>query len=265
MDREFIARHWYASIYEQLENQTDDVEFLVNLIAKQTDGAPQNILEAACGGGRILIPLARAGHRVTGFDADEHMLLNCCRLTKDLPNARCHRANAVDSDWGEGYDIVVLGGNVLINIEWTDMDYAKAQRLLLSKAVGALRPGGHLYLDFDLHSDPAPFFNSLRESSYFSGYDDLGNFGRTVGYGGVYDPVTRIATGCGHIEITLNNGERIIQPTRWSKHIPSQAQVYDWLTGEGLIIERTYMNRTDDPIPEPVLEYCNASLWARKV
>ena len=32
MDRNFIARHWYASVYEQFENQTHDVEFLLKVL-----------------------------------------------------------------------------------------------------------------------------------------------------------------------------------------------------------------------------------------
>src|SRR3954466_6995600 len=33
-----------------------------------------NVLELACGSGRVLVPLVRAGNRVTGVDASPHML-----------------------------------------------------------------------------------------------------------------------------------------------------------------------------------------------
>ena len=78
MDRKFIAKHWYADVYEQFENQTNDVDFLLKVLSENTN-TPQNILEVACGGGRICVPLAQAGHTVTGFDKDEHMLLRCYR------------------------------------------------------------------------------------------------------------------------------------------------------------------------------------------
>jgi len=262
LDREFIARHWYASVYEQFENYTHDVEFLLKIL-KALD-SPQNILEVACGGGRICVPLAKAGHTVTGFDADQHMLLRCYRRMHGLHNIRCYRADATMADWGKGFDVVVLAGNVLINIE-SGMEYEKAQETFILKAARALKPGGHLFLDFDLHSDPGRFFNSLKESSYFSGSDDLGTTGRTVGYGGSYDPETRIAAGTGHIELTMNTGERLIIPERRYKHIPTQAQVYGWLNDAGLTIERTYRNYTDESVPEPVDAYCRASIWARKV
>jgi len=58
LNRDFIAKHWYANVYEQFENQTNDVEFLLDILHKNTNGDPQNILEVACGGGRISVPLA---------------------------------------------------------------------------------------------------------------------------------------------------------------------------------------------------------------
>ena len=70
MDKKFFLEHWYAEIYEQQENQTMDVDFMINLFS----GRSLNILEVCCGGGRISIPLAQAGHVVTGFDYDEAML-----------------------------------------------------------------------------------------------------------------------------------------------------------------------------------------------
>ncbi|NLO47214.1 MAG: methyltransferase domain-containing protein [Clostridiales bacterium] len=264
MNRDFIAKHWYADIYEQFENQTDDVEFLLNLLRQRKNGAPQKILEAACGGGRICLPLAKAGHIVTGFDADAHMLLRCYRKMKGMSNIVCYSADALTSDWGSDFDVVVLAGNLLLNIE-TDTDYAKAQQIFIRKAASALKPGGHLFLDFDLLFDPARFFSSLRESSYFSGTDDMGTSGRTVSCGSVYDPVTRICAGTNHWELTTNNGESFIIPKVWHKHIPTQAQVYSWLDEAGLSIERSFKNYLDEPIPEPIDESTfRATVWAKK-
>lgn len=36
----------------------------------------KNILEVACGGGRILVPLAQAGYKMTGFDFDEPPIIH---------------------------------------------------------------------------------------------------------------------------------------------------------------------------------------------
>ena len=269
MNRKFITKHWYANAYEQFENQTNDVEFFIKLLHEQTNGTPQNLLEVACGGGRISVPLAHAGHNVTGFDADEFMLLRCYNKMKGISNITCYQADAVKTDWGTGFDIVLMAGNILINIE-TDIDYAEAQRLFINKAAAALRTGGHLLLDYDQHSDASAikFFNYLGESGRLGVeaeyIDDLGTVGKFKNYGGVYDPVTRICTWAGHTELTTNGGERIIESRMGYKHIPTLEQVYRWLTSAGFVIEKTYRNYKDEPLSESEPDYVKATIWARK-
>ena len=269
MNRDFIAKHWYASVYEQFENYTDDVDFFLKVLQEQTDGIPQNILEVACGGGRISIPLAQAGHNVTGFDADEFMLLRCYRRMKDIKNIACYQADAVISDWGTGFDIVVMAGNILINIE-SEADYAEAQQTFIRKAAAALRSGGYLLLDYDQHTDTSAreTFNGLGESSYFNGTDELGTSGRTVGWGGAYNPITQLISGVGHWELTMNNGEQFIYAAnqkQYLKHIPMQNQVYKWLSDAGLTVEKSYRNYTDEPLRENELDYVKATIWAKKI
>jgi SAM-dependent methyltransferase len=269
LNRQFIAKHWYASSYEQFETQTNDVEFLLNVLRDQTNGTPQNILEAACGGGRISVPLAQAGHNVTGFDADEFMLLRCYHRMKDIPNIICYQADALNADWGIGFDVVVMAGNILINIE-TKTDYTEAQQAFIHKAAAALHPGGFLYLDYDQHSDASAvkFFNRLGESGRLgddSAYtDELGTSGKFKIYGNVYDPVTRICTWASHRDITTNNGERIIESTVGHKHIPTLKQVYGWLVDAGLTIEKTYSNYTEEPLDEKHEDFVRATIWAKK-
>ncbi|MCL2508093.1 MAG: class I SAM-dependent methyltransferase [Oscillospiraceae bacterium] len=268
MNKKFIIKHWYASAYEQFENQTNDVEFLLGVLREQTDGTPQNILEAACGGGRIAVPLAQAGHDVTGFDADEHMLLRCYRKMSGLPNITCYQADALEADWGTGFDVVVLAGNILINIE-TGMDYKKAQEIFIRKAAAALRSGGYLYMDYDQHSDASAvkFFNRLGESSCcFKGTlaDDLGTSGKIVSYGNIYNPVTQICVWNNHMDLTANNGERIVESTTGHKHIPSLTQVCGWLADAGLTVEKTYKNYTGRPLDEHDKKFARATIWAKK-
>jgi hypothetical protein len=192
------------------------------------------------------------------------MLLRCYRRMNGLPNMTCYQADALASGWGTGFDVVVVAGNILINIE-TDADYAEAQQTFLRKAAASLRPGGHLYLDYDQHSDASAvkFFNRLGESRYFEGSDELGTSGRTVSYGGVYDPFTRIWTGIEHWDLTANNGESFIYSGKpRHKHIPSREQVFGWLADAGLRVERTYKNYTQEPLSEDELDYVKAVVWA---
>jgi SAM-dependent methyltransferase len=270
LNKQFIAKHWYASSYEQFEKQTNDVDFILKVLREQTDGTPQNILEVACGGGRISIPLAQSGHKVTGFDADEFMLLRCYRRMIDIPNITCYQADAISADWGTGFDVVVMAGNILINIE-TDMNYAEAQRTFIGKAAAALHSGGHMILDYDQHSDASAvrFFNRLGESGRLgdnSEYvDELGTSGKIKIYGNVYDPVTRICTWVSHRDLLTNNGERIIESTMGYKHIPTLTQVFGWLNDAGFLIERTYCNYTDEPLSEQTPDYARATIWAKKM
>ena len=197
------------------------------------------------------------------------MLLRCYLRMRDIPNIVCYQADALDSDWGKGFDVVIMAGNILINIE-TDMDYATAQQIFIRKAAAALRPGGHLYLDYDQHSEASAvkFFNHLGESGRLSNdseyADELGTSGKFIIYGNVYDPVTRICTWASHWELLTNNGERIIESTVGHKHIPTLKQVYGWLDSAGLAIEKTYKNYTDEPLDEQYDDYVRATIWARK-
>ncbi len=84
-------------------------------------------------------------------------------------------------------------------------------------------------------------------------------------YAYVYDPVIRICTGTKRWELTTNNGGSFIIWELWHKHIPSREQVYGWLREAGLIIEKSFKNYTDEPIPEPLDESMfRATIWARK-
>ena len=270
MNRQFISKHWYAYAYEQFETQTNDVEFILNILREQTDGSSQNILEAACGGGRISVPLAQAGHNVTGFDADAFMLLRCYRRCKDLPNISCYQAEAISAAWGGGFDVAVMAGNLLINIE-SELDYTQAQQIFIRKSAQALRPGGHLLLDYDQHSEASAekFFNRQGKGGGRLGVnatytDELGTSGRFRGYGGVYDPVTRICTWASHRELHTNNGEQIIESTQGYKHIPMLTQVYTWLAEAGFSVEKTWRNYADEPLSEDDPDFARATIWAKK-
>ncbi|HSH04724.1 MAG TPA: methyltransferase domain-containing protein [Anaerolineae bacterium] len=64
---------------------TEDIGFLLTLAA-QTDGP---ILELGCGTGRLLIPLARAGHHIVGLDNSPAMLAYAhTKITAESPTTR---------------------------------------------------------------------------------------------------------------------------------------------------------------------------------
>ncbi len=71
-----------------------DIEFFVEL-AREAEGS---VLELAAGTGRILLPTARAGVRVTGLDLSIHMLAACRRALAQEPAEVRDRVRLIEGD-----------------------------------------------------------------------------------------------------------------------------------------------------------------------
>ena len=69
-----------AERWAEFLNETPALEFLLDAVAKY--GAP--VLDLACGAGRLLLPLARAGVDLDGSDFSQDMLDQCRRLADKL-------------------------------------------------------------------------------------------------------------------------------------------------------------------------------------
>lgn len=67
-----------ADVYDDWYREVSDVEATIDFldaVARQTTGGePARILELAVGTGRLAVPLAASGHRVTGIDVSDAML-----------------------------------------------------------------------------------------------------------------------------------------------------------------------------------------------
>ncbi len=127
-----------------------DLPFYLELAAAQGG----RVLELACGSGRILLPLARAGHRVVGLDASPHMLaLARAKLAAVGPDV----AARVELARGDMRAFALAGPFDLVIIAVKSFAYlterADQQRALAAVAAH-LRPGGLLALDL-LHPAPA--------------------------------------------------------------------------------------------------------------
>ena len=242
-DKRQIIDHWFADLYDQEETDTVDVALLLELLGL----APLNVLDPCCGTGRILLPLAQAGHTATGFDAEEAMLNRLSAKAQGVPRLNFRKMDAVTGDWGQGFDVVVLAGNILINIE-SDMDYKRAQETFIQKAAACLRPGGYLYLDFDLHARPLEVFTLKKERVIFQGTDDLGVSGKCSLLEGRYDTDTQMYWGKGIKELTLPNGEKIVENLQSSKHIPTLDDVLGWLQACGFEVLIIYGDHEKHPI-----------------
>jgi SAM-dependent methyltransferase len=232
------------------------VDFLLNLIGS----GRKNILEVCCGSGRILVPLAKAGHLATGFDIDEYMMEKLEGKAEGLSNIKWYHNDAVKDDWGNGYDVTVLAGNILINIE-TDMDYKEAQELFLQKAYDNLNKGGYLYLDFNLFMHPEKFFQSDEERVIFEGTDHSGNHGILKIKKGFYDPGTQISYSDSNITLRMATGEIITKDYKKVKHIPTLENVNAWLSDTGFKIIKIFGDYHGGEINE---QTGRAIIWAEK-
>lgn len=227
-----IMDYWYAWIYEQEEDAAEIAAYLV----REAGSRPMRILEAGCGGGKLCAPLAEAGHDVTGIDADESMLRYAKARAEGLSNLHIRRADLLNEAWGSGYDMVVLGANLMVNIV-TDRDYKRAQKNLLQRACDALKPGGRLLIDFDCPLNVGRWSPADHEWVCFEGTDDRGVFGRYIVVNGPVNNATRTVSGSRRWEMRPAQGEPFSVVTDSYKHFPTLEEVCAWLYKTGFTVE----------------------------
>lgn len=112
------SRDDYAQIaaYYDWEYQkvTSDIEFYQEM-ARQVGANPQ-LLELACGSGRLLLPLAEAGYRITGLDYSQAMLAVAQQRVGQLkPNVQqrvqLKQGDMRDFDLGRQFDFIFIALN----------------------------------------------------------------------------------------------------------------------------------------------------------
>jgi ubiquinone/menaquinone biosynthesis C-methylase UbiE len=146
-------RRWYADPRQHgedyfllyyppavLGDTARQVEGLVRLLAVPADA---RVLDLACGWGRVAVPLAQRGYRVTGLDLSGAFLI----MARESA-----RAAGVDIDFRQGdmreipfvgeFDAVIMMGTAFGLLESDEED-----EKVLHAVARALRPGGRFFLD----------------------------------------------------------------------------------------------------------------------
>ncbi len=124
------------------------------------------VLEAACGTGRLTIPLLEAGIDIWGFDhsADMLALARANLATRDL-STRLKQAGFADFDFDQAFAAIIVPANSFILID--DFDGAMAT---LARFHRHLMPGGKLLIDLP----PLSFFTGdVRPRSWTAANGDL--------------------------------------------------------------------------------------------
>jgi SAM-dependent methyltransferase len=142
----FVDQPWgdadLASLYDAFPF-TDDLAFYAGLADIQ--GGP--VLELGCGSGRVLVPLAHAGHQVVGVDTSPYMLaLARDKLTSAGPEVAA-RVRLVQDDvrhleLSERFDLAIIAVKTFAYLI-TRHDQQRA----LAAVAAHLRPGGLLAID----------------------------------------------------------------------------------------------------------------------
>ena len=139
-------------------DKTDDLQLYTELAQEYKGG----ILDVGCGTGRVLIHLARQGHRVHGVDNDSAML---DRLARNLERSALLEAkisaihvDVLKHDYQSKFALILLTYNVLMHFHEQDRQIA-----LLSKLRRWLAEDGLLVIDlpnagpaFASHDTEAP-------------------------------------------------------------------------------------------------------------
>jgi SAM-dependent methyltransferase len=257
MTSEKIIRKWYPEYYDRRETQTYDWELMIELL-----GSPKKVLEICCGTGRILLPLAKAGHEMHGIDMDNYMLSKLFSKADGAKNIHIHKGNILTENWGRSFDAVLLAGNILINIEGSN-DYKADQQLLIKKAYDSLKPSGYLLMDNDGWHKPETFFRTTDEVIV----KELGTFSegikaRRIFFWSKYDVKTQTWTGEDKFELIYPDGTIHSSQSKRLKYIPLIDEMTGWVKNAGFEIENLWGDHYKNPITEET--YNRFVCWARK-
>lgn len=137
----------YASIAELYDLEHADFDTDVELLLNFADVVGDPILELGCGSGRLLVPLAEAGFRVTGVDSSRPMLDRAETAVReagveDLVTLHEGDMRVSETTPGGPFGLVIFSLNSLMHL--TTME---DQRAALVSARKALDPRGQLIID----------------------------------------------------------------------------------------------------------------------
>ena len=135
---------WSAELYARvMDPRQDDVSFWLSLAERA--GGP--VLELACGGGRALLPFARAGHECVGLDLSPYMLRFFERKLADEPAGVQQRVRLVAGNMADLSLDQEFGTIFIANRSFQAVLTRAEQQKCLEACARHLKPGGLLGID----------------------------------------------------------------------------------------------------------------------
>ena len=255
-----VIDRYITEIYDQHETQRDDVALIRSLVGERRT----KILEPFCGHGRMLLPLAEAGHEIMGLDLSDQ-LLQCLdeRLRQASAEvqsrASFRKSDVIADEWPTGYEVVVLGANCFYELATPE-----EQEHCIEAAGIALIPGGHLYLDnnhMEGELDPSWYKPGVQENAFPTGVCADGT--RVCGTTETvwHDAARRLVRS--RRTVTVETPGADVRKREWTqqKHPPSTIEMREWLRNHGFVIQELWGDRHRSPYSD---EAGRAVFWARK-
>lgn len=122
-DEDFLDQYEVTAKYYDIwyEDFTEDVEFLKRM-AERTGGP---ILDCMCGTGRTLLPLAKEGFKISGFDASDAMLDKLTAKIETLPestqeNVHIGRGDVRNFVCKKKFKLVIIPFNAFLHLLETE-------------------------------------------------------------------------------------------------------------------------------------------------
>lgn len=146
-----IAEFYDATLVYQ---ERKDVEFYV--VEARASGGP--VLELGCGTGRVLLPTARAGIKITGLDTSANMLARCRAKLEAEPEAvraraRLEQGDLVSFELGRQFALITMPFR-----PFQHLLTAEQQLGCLHSVRRHLAPRGRLIFDV-FHVDPSSVYD----------------------------------------------------------------------------------------------------------
>ncbi len=144
----------YAGIAELYDLEHESYDDDLDLYRELARGSDRPVLELACGSGRVLVPIAAAGHDITGIDSSPPMLARAktaAAAASVAERVKLLAGSMVEADQVAGgpFGLIIIALNSLLHVTT-----AAGQRRTLASARRLLAPGGRAVIDL-LNPHPA--------------------------------------------------------------------------------------------------------------
>ena len=207
----------------------------------QLQALDSRVLELACGSGRLLLPLARGGARMTGIDSSPAMLARARQRLRAEPavpdsEVRLLEQSMQDLDLDDEFDLVMAAFNALLLVPHRELP------TVLDRVRAHLGRGGKLVAELFAMTefDAKPDY----ESAPLAGGE--GSWWRDRSYR--YDPRLR----AGVSQVNYRHGrDRIASRHSYGLHLYSWEELETQLIGSGFRVESLFGGFDRRPFRDP--------------